>query len=445
MGNGIVRLQAENVKRLRAVEITPDGNVVTISGRNEQGKSSVLDAIWMALGGKKAFPRRPVREGQDHATIRLELEGGMVVTRTIKPDGETKLTVTATDGARYGSPQELLDGLVKGLSFDPLAFSLMKPAVQRELLRELVGLDFTELESKRNGAYEQRTQANREVKRLEGELSGVPQHPDAPAEEISVGAIAEELRLSELHRQTIDGAERESGVFVRTLLAAEEHARGLQKKLEELRAEISKVEERIEQGTRVVIPRHREAVEKAEAALEELRAHAPDDAAIRARLAGAESINAQVRDNRRRTELAAKRAGASAAAAELTGKIESYDDAKRKAISEAKYPLEGLSVDDHGVLLNGVPFEQGSSAGQLRASVAIGLALNPKLKVLLVRNGSLLDADALALLTQMATESGAQVWLEVVSKGGEIGVVIEDGAVVGAHAAPTATMNGAMQ
>src|SRR5690242_20109026 len=102
----IVRLEASNVKRLRAVAIEPDGSLVVVSGRNGQGKSSVLDAIWMALGGKKAFPRRPVREGAEEATIRLELDE-LVVERRIKPTGDTTLAVSSRDGARYNSPQAL--------------------------------------------------------------------------------------------------------------------------------------------------------------------------------------------------------------------------------------------------------------------------------------------------------------------------------------------------
>ena len=47
----IVELRAENVKRLSAVTIRPTGPVVEITGKNEAGKSSVLDSIWMALGG----------------------------------------------------------------------------------------------------------------------------------------------------------------------------------------------------------------------------------------------------------------------------------------------------------------------------------------------------------------------------------------------------------
>jgi len=65
----IVRFSAENIKRLVAVEIEPDGSVVVISGSNGAGKSSCLDAIWLALGGGPAAREtpRPIRDGQEHA------------------------------------------------------------------------------------------------------------------------------------------------------------------------------------------------------------------------------------------------------------------------------------------------------------------------------------------------------------------------------------------
>jgi hypothetical protein len=87
------------------------------------------------------------------------------------------------------------------------------------------------------------------------------------------------------------------------------------------------------------------------------------------------------------------------------------------------------------VTLNGLPLEQASSAEQLRASVAIGLAMHPKLKVLLVRDGSLLDEQSLAMVAKMAEQAGGQVWLERVSKGAECSLVIEDGMVAGASSA----------
>ncbi|MDE2470486.1 MAG: AAA family ATPase, partial [Bradyrhizobium sp.] len=63
----IIRLESENIKGLRAVEVEPDGNVVIIGGKNGAGKSSVLDSMWYALGGKDALPSKPIRNGEKKA------------------------------------------------------------------------------------------------------------------------------------------------------------------------------------------------------------------------------------------------------------------------------------------------------------------------------------------------------------------------------------------
>ncbi len=102
------------------------------------------------------------------------------------------------------------------------------------------------------------------------------------------------------------------------------------------------------------------------------------------------------------------------------------DAEKLAAIEKAKLPVESLTFGDGIVLLNGVPFDQGSDAEQLRASCALAMAGNPTLRVLRVRDGSLLDEDALALLAKMAEERDYQVWIERVGSG-NIGFVLEDG------------------
>lgn len=425
----IIRLSAENVKRLRAVEIKPDGALVTIRGKNGAGKSSVLDAIWMALGGRRAFPRKPVREGAKEASIELDL-GAIIVTRKIKPTGQTSLVVASKDGARHPSPQALLDTLVAGLSFDPLAFARMKAAEQREVLRELVGLDTTAIEQERAELYNERTTVNREVKRLGAEVSGVTHHADAPAEEVSVAELSKTLQAAEGHQRQVDGAERDVERAVGELERADEHGETLRAEAEALEQKLAELRGRLDKGTKTVVPKIERDLDDARRRLDTLRNSAPDREAIREQLATAEQLNAQVRDNRRREEIAAKHRTADGKAKGLTDAIAACDEKKGDLIAAAKFPLDGLGVDDEGVLLGGLPFEQASSAEQLRASVAIGLALNPTLRVLLVRDGSLLDEDSLELLGTMASEADAQVWVEMVSEGdGDVGIVIEDGAV----------------
>ena len=196
----IVRLTAENVKRLKAVEIQPNGDVVVIAGRNGQGKTSVLDSIWFALGGGAAQKgtQRPIRDGEEQAQVTLDL-GDLVVTRTWKGD-KSVLTVGTQDGATYNSPQTLLDKLIGRLSFDPLAFTQQDERSQLATLLDLVELPFDpdELAAKRKTLYDQRTEVGREIKALEGQLVGLPEASNLPMVERSAADILEEQRQWQL-------------------------------------------------------------------------------------------------------------------------------------------------------------------------------------------------------------------------------------------------------
>src|SRR3990172_5003945 len=125
----IIRLKAENIKKLVAVEITPAGNVVRITGKNAAGKTSVLDSIFWALGGQQNISEQPIRKGEKRASIEVDL-GDIVVKRTFTEGGGTALTIENKDGLRFKSPQTMLDGLIGRLTFDPLEFMRQEPRKQ---------------------------------------------------------------------------------------------------------------------------------------------------------------------------------------------------------------------------------------------------------------------------------------------------------------------------
>ncbi len=103
--------------------------------------------------------------------------------------------------------------------------------------------------------------------------------------------------------------------------------------------------------------------------------------------------------------------------------------AKAAAIAGAEMPVPGLSFGDGEVLFDGLPLDQASQAEKIRISVAIAMAANPKLRVLCIRDGSLLDRESLRLLSELIESQDYQCWLEVTDDEGKTGVVIEDGAI----------------
>jgi ABC-type methionine transport system ATPase subunit len=109
--------------------------------------------------------------------------------------------------------------------------------------------------------------------------------------------------------------------------------------------------------------------------------------------------------------------------------IDEKTSQKVEKIKAAAYPLEGLSVDDAGVIYKGVPLSQLSSGQRLQVSTAIAMALNPKLRVILVRDASLVDAEGIDLITKLAEEKDYQLWIEKMDESGSVGVFIQDGEI----------------
>ena len=192
----IVKFSAENVKKLKAVEITPQGNLVEITGPNGQGKSSVLDAIYWALKGAAAdMPSAVVRQGEDSAVIKLDL-GELRVTRRFRKDGNVSLVVESEKGARFPSPQRMLDELIGALSFDPLEFTRLKPRDQLAALRQVVTLDrdLDALDQETKEVFDQRTATNRIVRELETRLAATPRVPEGtPDQPIDFNRLISEI------------------------------------------------------------------------------------------------------------------------------------------------------------------------------------------------------------------------------------------------------------
>lgn len=423
----IVSLRAENFKRLKAVEITPGGDIVPITGRNAQGKTSVLDAIVAALGGAKSIPPKPVRDGADTSEILVDM-GDMRVRRTwrVKHDdqtGEQRITTSVVvenaKGARFSSPQQVLDELTGRLTFDPLAFARDEPGKQAAILRDLVGLDFSDIDARRAAAFDERTGVNREVRQIDSRVRAMPIHPNI--EPVNIGALMGELdRLNQQQRETEKINDR-IGKATSELERLHIEAKHLQDQLRAVKEKIGIIETAKLSDINAAkdAPDHTDAI-----------------AAIKQKIASAEAANRQASENATRAAEAERLQQARKQAEDLTSQIAAMDQEKLDAIAAAKMPVNGLAFDSEGnITFNGVPFSQASSAEQLRVSAAIGMALNPTIRVMLIRDGSLLDSESLAAIAEMARVNGTQIWIERVSDGDGVGIVIEDGEVKATEAA----------
>lgn len=428
----IVRLTAENVKKLRAVEITPTGEMVEITGGNGQGKTSVLDSIWWALAGTKHIQAVPIRRGADKARIRLDL-GELTVERRFTAVGST-LTVENAEGARYKSPQGILDALLGALAFDPLAFVAQEPRAQFETLRKLVPLDVDvdQLDGLNRGDFDRRTEINREAKALRARADGITVPSGLPEAPPNTAALKDQMAAA---AKTNAEIEQRRG---RREQAARDAARDRDIANEE-RAKAARLRKEADSLDRVADDLDAKATDiEAKLAAAEPLPEPVDANALRVDLDVAETTNRHIERREQKAKLIADAEKLAAQALDLTAAMDARAMEKAAAIARVAMPVPGLGFGDGVVTYDGVPFDQAETSAQIRVGVAIAMAANPKLRVIRIKEGSFLDADNLRLIAEMAREHDYQVWIERVDTSGKVGVVIEDGSVVAVDGEPVA-------
>ena len=432
--SGIVRLEIENYMRVKTFIIEPDpnGNWVVIGGMNEQGKSSVMKAIQVIIEGMKGAPPQPVREGCDFSQILLETDEIIITQKITAKTMRVQLVVSAKNGKRLRSPQAILDNLMAHLSFDPVAFSRMPSRDQADQLRDLVGLDLSDLDEEHAVLYEDRTVAGREVKRIKGALESMPKHR-IEGDEIDIAAVSNEMQKLQMRNAGNDRIREQLKVAHQAVTQTYEALTESQKKAEEAKREIKYAEEKLKKCETYKKRAHAdwEGKNKDVVAKEAQVGRLVDEdlSDLMQQMANAEDHNTKVRENELFQKTKSELNAAERKHEGFQTKIHKVDEERERRLAAAEFPVEGLGFDENGVTLKGLPFEQASDAEKLRVSVGMGLALNPKLKIILVRDGSLLDDKSLSLVYEMAKAAKAQVWIERVGEGDECTVIMEDGRI----------------
>ena len=412
----ILKLQASNVMNIEAIEIEPNGNSVTLTGKNGAGKSAFLKAIEFALSGKAlAATPEPVRHGQKSGDILLDL-GDIIVKRHFTNDSST-VKIENKDGAVFKSPQALLDKFRGNIAFDPMSFAGLPEKQQKEVLLGMIDLpiDLDELDLKRKVIYNERTDVNRDLTRLKGQLDGIPDMPDVPDDELSSVDVMNDMQaasnhITENNNKRTDLSHQIKG---RAATAAQ---------LSYLNGEIIRLQDEAE-SYKIKLATEDHTIADMKATVESLVD--PDLEQFKCKLEDVEQINVQVRQKQDRTKIVTQIYGLQKDREILKNAIKDIDALKTKTVSEAGMPVDGLGFNESGVTFGDVPLSQCSDGQKRLISARIGMAMNPDLRVLWVNDASLLDTDSINDLKSIADENGYQLWLECVSDDEKVGVHIE--------------------
>lgn len=439
----ICALEFENVQKISAVRLKKmDPRVNVISGRNGAGKSSFLLGIAMALAGRRAAGPNPIRDDELEATTFLDL-GDITITRKIKRNGNDSLTVKPKGGRAITSPQALLDVLTKKTCFDPLRFVNEEPAKQAEILRQVTGLDFTEIDADITRIFAERTDNNREVRAQEVKVSNLRSLENVPEKKVSTSDIEEKIgaidRLSTAAKAIDDKVTAARLKLQRyrdaltsrnnDLVAVRQRIGELEKMLEAARYSEKALTESISTGTTMVSEADKECT-RIEKEAEAAHAAVPDASKLFAELQQRRADNALFDEAAAQQVELARLRTLRETSDEMTRSIEHLEKKKKAMLKEAKLPVPGLSFTSAGVFLNEQPFVQASDAEKIRTSVAISAAQNPMLPVMFVRQGALLDDESMNVLIACAEEHDLQLIVERVKRDKFTSIEIEEGELV---------------
>ena len=286
----------------------------------------MLDAIWCALGGEKVAPKKPIRDGEERASIVLELPD-YKVTRTWTANDKTYLKVESLDGARYPSPQKILDRLVGDLTFDPLAFAHMDARKQREVLLGIVDidLDLVEWEAEHKRIEERRRDLNRAVKEREALVKGLPEIPeDTPDTETPIQSVVEELEVAEAHNREVKAQRDELEILFMRESRLDTDIERLTEKIKALEEERDTLAN-ARTANQSAQKKQRKVIEKLEPM---------DTAPIRERMSALDGINAAVRDKRHAEQTRAALDSAVSAAKLADDELQQHRKAKADALTQ---------------------------------------------------------------------------------------------------------------
>ena len=398
----ITQFEAENVKRIKALTLTPAlAGLTVIGGRNNQGKTSGLDAIVWALGGDRYRPSQAQREGSVlPPRLRLELSNGIIVERSGK---NSDLKVTDASGRKAG--QQLLNSFVEQLALDMPRFMQSTSKEKATTLLRIIGLEeqVEKLERQEKELYNQRHAIGQIADQKAKYAKELPSYPEAPAEPVSA----------------YDLIQRQQDILARNgeNQRKRERAAQLAAEMDRVGKELALLEERYKTLCADYETAQKSALDLQDEATDEL------EASIR----NIEAVNAKVRTNqdKARAEAEAKECGDQYAG--LTAQLEAVRQQKTDLLQGAKLPLPGLSVEDGGLIYKGKPWDCMSGSDQLKVSTAIVRALKPDCGFVLLDKLEQMDLETLREFSAWMEAEGLQGIATRVSTGGECSIIIEDG------------------
>ncbi len=397
----LIGLQIEGIRKIKATYLKFAENGLTeIIGKNDQGKSSIIDSIEILVKGFASKKDDMISHGSDQARIIGEF-GDFTVKRVMA--GTDRLEVTTKDGFKAGKPQAFLDALINQLTFRPQIFLAKKPEEKLKAVMDILKIDF----SKENDAISKKTNERLFVGRERDNL-GTKTEPEK-VEFVDTADLLTKKQANEainsVQKRKQDDIDYFNGLLTGvanawTNIIAKETA-----------------------GDNSISGR-KEGLKKVQQAIEKVISGLPlpeykDNTEIDKQISSATETNRKAQLYKDYTEWKVKKAAKQAEYDKLTAEINKLKDAKILKLKETEMPVKGLEIKElsegvYGLFFNGIFCENWSSSIGLKISLAICAAMTPDLRAIAIDNGESLDSDSRKQLDTWAKQNDIQLILTVV-------------------------------
>lgn len=414
----ITALEAENVKRIKAVALTPSPTGLTlVGGNNNQGKTSVLDALAWALGGDRFRPDAAQRDGAvAPAHLKVTLSNGVIVERKGK---NSTLTVTDPTGRRSG--QQLLNAFIEPLALDLPRFMEASDKEKADILLRIIGigaeLHTRDMEIK--ALYDKRTftgQLAAQKKHFAEELISYPEAPDEPVSASDLIRQQQDILArngeNQRKRNQLDKLIDEKNQLNFTLRDLDEKIEDLKEEYEQTQAKFTDLEKQIFQARKSAAQLQDESTAELEASIRDI-----------------EDTNRKVRANLEKSRAEDEAVQYDSEYKRLTEQIAQKRADRMALLNGADLPLRGLSVEDGALTYKGKHWRDMSGSDQLRVAAAIVRRLNPDCGFVLLDKLEQMDMTTLQEFSAWLEAEGLQAIATRVSTGSECQIIIEDGMV----------------
>lgn len=428
----ISSLEIEAVKRVNAVALQPSKDGLTvIGGANNQGKTSVIDAIAWALGGDRLKPDRP--RNQDSVRdpyMKVELSNGIVVERKGK---NSALKVSDPSGEKGG--QQLLNTFVEALALDLPKFMEGSDREKADALLDVIGLkdELEAFDRRIDQLYNKRTAIGQIEQQKRGAAADMPSYPEAPEEPVSASELIR--RQQEILARNGENQRKREQVSALegALHIGREEKRTLQARIEDLERQLAEARER-SANVDAALERTSADLEAARKTAEQL--HDESTAEIEASIAEIDAVNEMVRTNAAKAKAKAEADEYAEQYQALTAEIEEERAARTKLLTGADLPLPGLTADNGVLAYEGMTWGDMSGSDQLKVATAIVRAIKPECGFVLVDKLEQMDLQTLEDFGRWAEAQGLQIIGTRVSSGDECSIVIQDGYAIERDGAP---------